>query len=121
MTGPVGALLNALHASFAAGLGTSVGALALFLARTLAPRTENVMLSAAAGVMLAASFCSLLQPAIALAADQLGHPVTGIGLVIAGLPLALGIGLQNIPEGLAVAVSLVSAGFTRLVAPGWPA
>ncbi len=93
MTGTVDALLNALYASFAAGLGTSVGAVAVFTARTLAPRTENVMLSAAAGVMLAASFFSLLQPAIGLAAEQLGHPVPGILLVIAGL-MAGGFGLH---------------------------
>lgn len=34
----------------------------------------------------------------------------------AGLPLAVGIGIQNVPEGLAVAVSLASAGYSRLQA-----
>jgi len=55
-----------------------VGALAIFTTRSLAPRTENVMLSAAAGVMLAASFFSLLHSAIDLATDQLGDPVAGV-------------------------------------------
>lgn len=91
------ALLSALSASFAAGLGTSVGALAIFTTRTLSARLENMLLSAAAGVMLAASFFSLLQPAIGLAAVQLGSPVTGALLVIAGL-LAGGYGLKLLHE-----------------------
>jgi ZIP family zinc transporter len=33
-----------------------------------------------------------------------------------GMAAALGIGLQNIPEGLAVAVSLASVGYSRLFA-----
>ena len=93
MTGTVDTLLQALYASFAAGLGTSVGAVAVFTARTLSARTENVMLSAAAGVMLAASFFSLLQPSIGIATAQLGHPVPGILLVIGGL-MAGGFGLH---------------------------
>jgi hypothetical protein len=49
MTGPFEALRNALVASFAAGLGTCVGALVIFRARSISWRTENMMLSAAAG------------------------------------------------------------------------
>lgn len=78
-------VLEALYASFAAGLGTCVGALAVFGTRHLSWRAENMMLSGAAGVMLAASFFSLLQPAMALAAVQLGGAVPGALLVIAGL------------------------------------
>lgn len=93
MTPGLDTVLLALYASFAAGLGTSVGALAIFTARKLHPRTENILLSAAAGVMLAASFFALLQPAIALASEQLHGPVTGMLLVVAGL-LAGGYGLH---------------------------
>ena len=50
--------------SLLAGLGTGVGALAIFLVRRLSERTENMLLSSAAGVMLAATFFSLLLPAI---------------------------------------------------------
>jgi len=88
MTPGLDTVLLALYASFAAGLGTSVGALAIFAARRLHPRTENILLSGAAGVMLAASFFALLQPAIVLATEQLHGPVAGVLLVIAGLPLA---------------------------------
>lgn len=97
MTSSLDVLANALFASFAAGLGTSVGALGIYGARTLSRRLENMMLSAAAGVMLAASFFSLLQPAMALAAAQLGHPVSGVLLVMAGL-MAGGLGLHLLHE-----------------------
>ena len=50
--------------SLLAGLGTAVGALGIFLVRRLSDRTEDVLLSSAAGVMLAATFFSLLLPAI---------------------------------------------------------
>jgi ZIP family zinc transporter len=50
--------------SLLAGLGTGVGALGIFLIRRLNPRIEDGMLSAAAGVMLAATFFSLLLPAL---------------------------------------------------------
>jgi ZIP family zinc transporter len=86
-------LRNALYASFAAGLGTSVGALAIYTSRSLSTTTENVLLSAAAGVMLAAAFFALLQPAVELAAVQFGGPVPGVLAVIAGL-MAGGFGLH---------------------------
>ncbi len=97
MSSGVDALLNALVASFAAGLGTSVGAVVIYSTRQLSARAENVLLSGAAGVMLAAAFFSLLQPALALAAAQLGNPVTGVLLVIAGL-MAGGYGLHRLHE-----------------------
>jgi ZIP family zinc transporter len=97
MTPAVETLLNAGLASFAAGLGTCVGALAVWATRSLTWRAENMMLSAAAGVMLAASFFSLLQPAIALATTQLGGAVPGILLVIGGL-MAGGYGLSLLHE-----------------------
>ena len=50
-------------ASLLAGLGTGVGSLGVFFLRRLSPRLEDGMLSAAAGIMLAASFFSLLLPA----------------------------------------------------------
>lgn len=53
--------------SLLAGLGTSVGALAVFFIRRPTARTMIGLVSAAAGVMLAASFFSLLEPAFAYA------------------------------------------------------
>ncbi len=85
MSGNLQTLLDALWASFAAGLGTSVGALAVWASGPLSARAENVMLSVAAGVMLAASLFGLLQPAVSLATNQLGGAMPGVLVVIAGL------------------------------------
>lgn len=59
-------------ASLIAGLGTGVGALGVFLVRQLSPALRDGMLSAAAGVMLAAAFFSLLLPGI-----EYGEALTG--------------------------------------------
>ena len=53
--------------SLLAGLGTAVGALAVFFLRRPTARTMIALISGAAGVMLAASFFSLLEPAFAYA------------------------------------------------------
>lgn len=50
--------------SLAAGLLTAVGAVPLFFVRRITERTESVLLGFAAGVMLAASFFSLILPGI---------------------------------------------------------
>jgi zinc transporter, ZIP family len=97
VTSSIDILQNALIASFAAGMGTSLGALIIFTARTLSRRTENVLLSAAAGVMLAAACFSLLQPAVVLAIDVLGGPLPGTLVVVAGL-MAGGYGLHLLHE-----------------------
>ncbi|MFA5530370.1 MAG: ZIP family metal transporter [Thiohalomonadaceae bacterium] len=57
--------LTGVLASLAAGLATGVGALPLFALRTVDARTQDMMLGFGAGVMLAASFFSLLNPALA--------------------------------------------------------
>ena len=168
--------LTGLIASLLAGMCTGLGALAVFAVRRLTPKVEDALLSGAAGIMLAASFFSLILPAIAHAERLTGHRASGVAIVIAGillgallvfamhrfvphehfvrgpegprhprlgrvwlfvfaitlhnLPegmavgvgfgdggngtnLAIGIGLQNIPEGLAVAAALVTVGYTR--------
>jgi ZIP family zinc transporter len=64
MHSPFDVFLLGTVGSLLAGLGTGVGALGIFLIRRLNPRIEDGMLSAAAGVMLAATFFSLLLPAL---------------------------------------------------------
>jgi ZIP family zinc transporter len=71
-------------ASFCAGLGTSVGALGIFLLRKPSARNLNALISVA-GVMLAASFFSLLQPAIERAEARTAHNGLGALMVIAGV------------------------------------
>ena len=72
-------------ASFLAGLGTTIGALGIFLMRRPSPRTLLALISGAAGVMLAASFFSLLQPAIEHAEARASHTAYGVLTVIAGV------------------------------------
>lgn len=72
-------------ASFLAGLGTVVGALWIFLFRRPSPRAEDALLSGAAGVMLAATFFSLLQPALEHAESHIASKPGAVGVVIAGL------------------------------------
>lgn len=165
--------------SLAAGLLTALGAAPLFFVKDVSKRTEKLLLAFAAGVMLAASFFSLIIPGIvSLQDDGLAKPeaaaimavavligATAIGALNrygaidigkvglagdgtlrsrrlslflaaitlhnfpegmavgmsfgggdydAGLSTALGIGLQNVPEGLATATALLALGYRRL-------
>lgn len=72
-------------ASLFAGLGTGVGALAIFLKRQSSARTIDALVSGAAGMMLAASFFSLLQPGIEYGAAQFGNRGLAVLAVIAGV------------------------------------
>lgn len=72
-------------ASLLAGLGTGVGALGVFFIRRLSEKLEDGMLSAAAGVMLAASFFSLLLPGIEYGEIQFGGRQVAVLIVILGL------------------------------------
>jgi ZIP family zinc transporter len=72
-------------ASLLAGLGTTVGAAAVFFLRRPSDRVLNALISGAAGVMLAASFFSLLQPAIEHAEARASHVGYGVLTVVAGV------------------------------------
>jgi ZIP family zinc transporter len=74
-------------ASLVAGSCTSLGALAVFGIRKLSPKIEDSLLSGAAGIMLAASFFSLILPGIAHAERLVGHRSAAVGIVIAGIVL----------------------------------
>jgi len=160
-------------ASLAAGLATSLGALPVLFGKDISRRVSDAMLGFAAGVMLAASFFSLIIPGleaakviflhqwiaalVATAGVLLGAAFVGLlnevvphehfeqgkegpdlgevrsvwlfvlaitihnlpegmavgvgfagGNIASGSTLATGIGLQNAPEGLAVALALLS-------------
>jgi ZIP family zinc transporter len=132
---------------------TAVGAGAVFFFRDVSPRALDSALGFTAGVMIAASFWSLLNPAIALA-EEMGMvkwipPLAGflagafsMRLVDYLLPhvhlfgpteeaegvktrwqrttlLVLAITLHNIPEGLAIGVAFgaVAAGFDSVTFP----
>ncbi|WP_111495208.1 MULTISPECIES: ZIP family metal transporter [Marinobacter] len=72
-------------ASFLAGNGTALGALGVFLIRNLSDRMQDSMLSAAAGVMLAASFFSLLLPGLEYGEELTGQTWIAAFMVIAGV------------------------------------
>ena len=74
-----------LTASFLAGMGTVFGAVWVFVFRRPSPRSQDALLSAAAGVMLAASFFSLLLPALDHAESHIASKPLAVLTVIAGL------------------------------------
>jgi len=118
-------------ASLTAGAATGLGAVPLLLLRTISTRLQNGLLGFAAGVMLAASFFSLILPALETGA---GPTVVGLGILLGAAALwaldtlvphehfikgrqgphsesvrriwlfVIAITLHNIPEGLAVGV-----------------
>lgn len=79
-------LIGAL-ASLAAGLVTGLGALPVLIGRTPSPRSSDTMLGFAAGVMLSASYFSLILPGIDAAAEQHGSTLAAALIAAAGLAL----------------------------------
>jgi ZIP family zinc transporter len=76
--------------SLFAGLGTGLGALGILFVLRPSDRTQDAMLSAAAGIMLAATFFSLLLPALNQADELTSNRYFGSALV--GLGVLLGAG-----------------------------
>jgi len=76
-------------ASLAAGAMTAVGAIPVLFGRTVSVRAQDTLLGFAAGVMLAASFFSLIIPAIA--ASERMHGGTVIPALIAAGGVLLGV------------------------------
>ncbi len=70
-------------ASLVAGLGTALGALPVFVVGALSARAEDGLLGFAAGVMLAATFFSLILPALEVAQNG-GIGPEGTGLILIG-------------------------------------
>ena len=71
-------------ASLCASFGTTVGSLGVFAIRQLSRKMEDGLLSLAAGIMLAASFFSLLLPALEHASKDYGSELIGALAVGAG-------------------------------------
>ncbi len=127
-------VLLALLAGTGTWLVTALGAAAVFFFSKENERLMTGMLGFAAGVMLAASYWSLLAPALAMAAEgplppwlpaTLGFLAGALFLRLTDLALGrlrpqtgakrsrlliLSITLHNIPEGLAVGVAFASLG-----------
>jgi len=117
-------VLQALIATLFTWFVTALGAALVFFFKTINRKVLDGMLGFAAGVMIAASYWSLLVLAITLHNIPEGMAVgVAFGALASDLPsatmagavaLALGIGIQNFPEGAAVSVPLRREGFSRL-------
>lgn len=84
----------ATGASAAAGLATAGGALPVFVVRRISTKLESGFLGFAAGVMLAASFFSLILPGLEFAEQRTGSiPLSG---AIVGAAILLGAGTLHI-------------------------
>jgi ZIP family zinc transporter len=76
-------------ASLAAGMMTSVGAIPVLFGKTISSRMNDSLLGFAAGVMLSASFFSLIIPGISAAEEMYGSVSTAA--LIAGGGILLGV------------------------------
>lgn len=75
----------AFVASFLAGSATALGSFAVLFIRRLSQVLEDVLLSVAAGIMLAASVFSLILPGIDYATLQFGSKVLAVLVVTLGI------------------------------------
>jgi ZIP family zinc transporter len=73
--------------SLVAGMATGLGASGVFFVTQLSAKLEDVLLSVAAGIMLAATFFSLLLPAIRHGEVMFGSTMAAVAVVIVGLLL----------------------------------
>lgn len=71
--------------SLAAGMATGVGAAGVFFVRTLSAKVQDVLLSLAAGIMLAATFFSLLLPGLEAGEAQFGSEGAAVAIVSFGV------------------------------------
>lgn len=82
--------------SLATGLLTAVGALPVLFGRVPARPTRDLLLGFAAGVMLAASFFSLIIPALDAATELYGDGAIPAGIVVVAILLGMGaVALMN--------------------------
>ena len=88
-------------------LGTTIGAATVFLMkREMNAKLEKLLLGFASGVMIAASVWSLLIPAIHI---DSGHPEGVKSKLKKTTMLVMAVTLHNLPEGMAVGVTLAAA------------
>jgi ZIP family zinc transporter len=82
---PNAALRAALVATLFTALATGAGALPVLVVRNISDAVRDAMLGFGAGVMLAASFFSLLAPALASGTQIAGSPAGGVLIAAAGV------------------------------------
>lgn len=87
---PVEIILWGLAGSLAAGMMTAVGAVPILLKQSMSMRAHDAFLGFAAGVMLAASFFSLILPGLEVAEDLSGSKLISALIVVAGVIIGVG-------------------------------
>jgi len=83
-------VLLGLTGSFAAGAMTAVGALPILFKWSMSVRANNTFLGFAAGVMLAASFFSLIIPGLEIGEQLTGSVTLSALIIIAGFVIGVG-------------------------------
>jgi ZIP family zinc transporter len=73
--------------SLAAGMMTTVGALPVLFGRTPSERSRDALLGFAAGVMLSASFFSLIIPSLDISTELYGDGAIPAGIAVIGILL----------------------------------
>lgn len=91
-------ILYGFLGSLVAGLMTAVGGLPVLFGRAPSVRLQNIMLGFAAGVMLSASFFSLIIPALEIA--EVDHPDSTWPAVIVVLGILAGAGAMMLVNAL---------------------
>lgn len=92
-------LLLGFIGSLLAGAMTAVGAAPVLLGRKPSASARDMSLGFAAGVMLSASFFSLIVPALEAAAERYGEGAIPAGIVVIGILLGMG-GVAGLNEAL---------------------
>lgn len=95
-----GLIATGALASFLAGQATTLGALPVFFVRSMSQKVQNAFLGFAAGIMLAASFFSLIIPGLEAAGDLHGGSRTVAAFIVSGAVL-LGAGTLHLVNRLA--------------------
>lgn len=84
---PTSPILTGFLGSLVAGLGTGLGAVPIFVRTRWSKESQRLMLAVAGGMMLGATFFSLLQPALALVRERGGSSGAAVGTVALGVVL----------------------------------
>ena len=78
-------------ASLGAGMMTSIGALPVLFGRQVSRRLHDALLGFAAGVMLAASFFSLIIPSLEISTELFGGSLLPAAIAVAGVVIGVGL------------------------------
>ncbi|MFG0317569.1 MAG: ZIP family metal transporter [Planctomycetota bacterium JB042] len=82
-------IVQGVIGGLAAGAATGLGAVMVYSLRRLSARGHDLLLSVAGGIMLAATFYALLDPAIAVARTRAASPWSAAAVVCGGVAIGV--------------------------------